>query len=202
MDRKTDIIIEANKLFFQKDFEKVSLNEIALNLGITKGGIYHYFDSKQTLLEEVMRFNFKMIEEVAFKSISESTNTKEAIFNFFNVGEMAQEIEDYASEQTGISSISNEAEKYYYFIFNIAIKNEGSKKEIKQLYQKSIDLIATILKKGQLEGDVKESLDADIVALQFVALLEGLMLFEVFNVGDLKEKAKLIITQLWEQIKK
>jgi AcrR family transcriptional regulator len=46
-----DILKEANRLFFDKGYKKVTVDEIASNLSISKKTIYKYFDSKQDLLE-------------------------------------------------------------------------------------------------------------------------------------------------------
>lgn len=202
MDRKTEIIIEANRLFFLKDYEKVSLNEIAKNLGITKGGIYHYFESKQTLLAEVMRFNFSLIEKIAFQNINESTTAYEAIRSFFGIRQMTERMDMLTTEETGLPLMTGDIEKFYYFIFNLTLKNKNLKEEVSQIYQRSVDLLAAIMKRGQRNGEVKESLEADIIALQFVALLEGIMLFNAFQVGNLDQNLEVLIEQLWKQIKK
>ena len=59
----------AFKLFLKKGFADVSLNEIIKESGITTGGFYYHFDSKDTLLVEVIKkyifnyFNFT-IEQI------------------------------------------------------------------------------------------------------------------------------------------
>jgi AcrR family transcriptional regulator len=52
--RKGEIIQAAQKLFLAKGYEKVSLQEVMDLLNIAKGTIYHYFDSKEDLLEAVV----------------------------------------------------------------------------------------------------------------------------------------------------
>ena len=47
-----DIIKEANRLFFDKGYKKVTVDEIASNLSISKKTIYKYYESKQDLLEK------------------------------------------------------------------------------------------------------------------------------------------------------
>jgi AcrR family transcriptional regulator len=53
-DRKSEIIHAASKLFLKKDYEKTTMQDIMNALGIAKGTIYHYFDSKEKLLEAVI----------------------------------------------------------------------------------------------------------------------------------------------------
>src|SRR5579863_1939083 len=52
--RKREIIKAAAKLFLTKEYEKTTLQDVMKYLGIAKGTIYHYFDSKEALLEAVV----------------------------------------------------------------------------------------------------------------------------------------------------
>jgi AcrR family transcriptional regulator len=47
-----DILKEANKLFFDKGYKKVTVDQLASNLSISKKTIYKYYESKQDLLEK------------------------------------------------------------------------------------------------------------------------------------------------------
>lgn len=53
--RKDSIIKTAEKLFFEKGYGETSIQDILDALSISKGGFYHYFDSKNALLEEICR---------------------------------------------------------------------------------------------------------------------------------------------------
>ena len=53
--RRTQILDAAEKLFFERGYEQTSIQDILDALSISKGGFYHYFDSKIALLEEICR---------------------------------------------------------------------------------------------------------------------------------------------------
>jgi len=53
-DRREEIIRAARELFESKDYDKSTMQDIMEKLGIAKGTIYHYFQSKQALLEAVV----------------------------------------------------------------------------------------------------------------------------------------------------
>jgi AcrR family transcriptional regulator len=44
---------EATRLFAERGFESTSVQEIVAAAGVTKGAMYHYFDSKDDLLHEI-----------------------------------------------------------------------------------------------------------------------------------------------------
>lgn len=51
---KTRIIAAAHALFSKKGYEKTSVNEIIMKLGISKGAFYHYFRSKDDVLDTII----------------------------------------------------------------------------------------------------------------------------------------------------
>lgn len=53
--RKEAIMRTAEKLFFEKGYGDTSIQDILDAMSISKGGFYHYFDSKNALLEEICR---------------------------------------------------------------------------------------------------------------------------------------------------
>ena len=53
-DRRDEIIKAARELFETKDYDKSTMQDIMGKLNIAKGTIYHYFKSKQALLEAVV----------------------------------------------------------------------------------------------------------------------------------------------------
>ena len=51
--KKNQILDAAEKLFFEKGYEQTSIQDILDALSLSKGGFYHYFDSKQSMLGEI-----------------------------------------------------------------------------------------------------------------------------------------------------
>lgn len=60
---KRDIISAAYRLFTAQGFAKTSMADIASACGLLKGSIYHYFDSKESLIETVLQ------SSLAYKSL-------------------------------------------------------------------------------------------------------------------------------------
>lgn len=52
-----DMILEvASRLFLTKGYEKTTISDIINGLdGLTKGAMYHYFDSKEEIFDEVVK---------------------------------------------------------------------------------------------------------------------------------------------------
>jgi AcrR family transcriptional regulator len=63
------LVAEATRLFAEKGFDRVAVQEIVDAAGVTKGAMYHYFGSKDDLLHEiygrVLRMQTERLEAVA-----------------------------------------------------------------------------------------------------------------------------------------
>jgi AcrR family transcriptional regulator len=53
-ERREEIITMAQQMFLDLEYEKTSLNDIVKALGVAKGTVYHYFKSKEELLDAVV----------------------------------------------------------------------------------------------------------------------------------------------------
>ncbi|WP_240837609.1 TetR/AcrR family transcriptional regulator [Acidaminobacter sp. JC074] len=50
--------------FFDKGFDNSSLRKIALGAGITPGNLYHYFDNKEALYEEIVGSAYRKLNKI------------------------------------------------------------------------------------------------------------------------------------------
>ncbi len=50
-ERRSEPITCAQKLFYTKGYESTSVSDIVTEVGAAKGTFYHYFESKQAILE-------------------------------------------------------------------------------------------------------------------------------------------------------
>jgi len=64
--RRAEICRTAAQIFRDRGFDATSVSDIARALGLTKAGLYHYFESKEALLFEIMSFGLDRVrDEVA-----------------------------------------------------------------------------------------------------------------------------------------
>lgn len=53
-ERRSEFITAAQTLFYSKGYESTSVNDLINAVGVSKGAFYHYFDSKQAVLESLV----------------------------------------------------------------------------------------------------------------------------------------------------
>jgi len=64
--RKSELLDCAQELFFERGYENTTVNDVIAKAGVSKGGFYHYFESKEALLEALAeRLAREGVERVA-----------------------------------------------------------------------------------------------------------------------------------------
>jgi AcrR family transcriptional regulator len=61
-DTKSAILMKAATLFSTKGYVETSMSDLAEELGLSKAAIYHHFDSKESLLRDLMDSTFNELD--------------------------------------------------------------------------------------------------------------------------------------------
>ena len=63
IDSRQEILRTAARLFQQRGYDATSMNDVAASLKLSKGGLYHHFQSKDEILFEIMNHAMDITEE-------------------------------------------------------------------------------------------------------------------------------------------
>lgn len=174
---KTNILSAAKKLFKQNGIDKTTMDDMALEAGISKSTIYVYFKSKDEIYNEIV-YEYFLILRDSFEKISKKNMTFE---------EMCYAI---CFELVGFR------EKYpIYFevlLSTISIKEKDFKKYpiLKKIYDtgENINLIiSTILEKGKKENVIREDINIIETTLILYSAICGFIV-TTFNKKEYFEK--------------
>jgi len=61
--RRAEICRTAAQIFRDRGFDATSVSDVARALGMTKAGLYHYFESKEALLFEIMTYGLDRVRD-------------------------------------------------------------------------------------------------------------------------------------------
>ena len=70
--RRDEILRAATDLFSEKGYHEVTMEEIAEEMGVSKGTIYNYFSSKENLYLEILKGSFEAIEALLHEEVENS----------------------------------------------------------------------------------------------------------------------------------
>jgi AcrR family transcriptional regulator len=175
------------------------MNEIAARTGVTKGGIYHYFESKEHLFREALGYiteRMKKWSNSQFRSVSSAKDLLAALFS--SIGSMNMAFSRIAGESTGQHPYS-----FLEILINAARKDEGVKREMEAIYSQTRENITKILLHAREEGEIRDDIDCQALAFQINALIEGTVLLSVLDeTFDLEAIGELMYRNIWRMIER
>ena len=93
------IVVTAARLFVEKGYEQTSVQDILDATGLSKGGLYHHFKSKEQILDAVMQRRIQYVNK-RFQELIRNTpgkNAKEKLKKI--LGQLAADAETHALDQ-------------------------------------------------------------------------------------------------------
>lgn len=198
MDTKERILAIAMEMFFTMEYGKVTLKAIAEAAGVTKGGIYHYFDSKDHLLQEALKFSFSAIMSQMGTMLQEDMSAEQVIRSWFDFEKM---MGSYASTFTGENATENMLQ-FMYLMLTAVRKSDDIRKLFGDIYLESIEMVENIFIKAQENGEIRQDLEPKGIALLMITSFEGATLLGGLTEGfEITTLGKDMFETFWSQIK-
>ena len=176
---REQIIRQALISFAAHDYEGVSLNDIAESLNITKGGIYHYFSSKDELFREAVYFIFGQIEMSIDEAAFEGAAARDIISPFFDLKSLSAEY----SKTLGVDVMAD-YKSVVYLMFTALKKFPETVESLRQTYAGIIKTIEVFLAAAAERGEIKRDLDFEALSFLISAYIEGGMLLGGIGVAE------------------
>ena len=203
MDTKVRIMETAFKLFLKKGFADVSLNEIIKESDITTGGFYYHFNSKDTLLVEVInKYIFSYFSSI-IKQIRKCKGTPKEKLKaviLLIVGD------DSTINET--TQLCEGAEKIDYrtlhlLLFEGVQKYEIISKHYTEFYYDLHEFIKEVINDGMAQGLIRDDIDSTELSLTIQTIMVGTVLMWIgMPEMPLGKRMESNIDQLWSFIKK
>jgi len=85
LDTREKILKTAGRLFSQRGYFGVSMDEIAKEVGVAKSALYYHFENKEALCKELMEDSVKELKKEIKGVLEEGYTPMDAIFNLIRV---------------------------------------------------------------------------------------------------------------------
>ena len=79
VDSRQEILRTAARLFQQRGYDATSMNDVAAALKLSKGGLYHHFQSKDEILFEIMSHAMEITQERVVNAVSVIADPEERL---------------------------------------------------------------------------------------------------------------------------
>ena len=163
MEVRDRILEESTKQFFQFGIRNITMDDIAVSLGISKRTVYETFKDKGELVQSCIEKLTKLHDKRSAEVVSGSENVIEAIFVFMREGIKAM---------NAVNPVFfKDLEKLFPSLW---------KKLESESISKRFDLSSKLLRKGIAEGLFRNDLNVEIIAKLFHAQMNILIDESVF----------------------
>jgi TetR/AcrR family transcriptional regulator, fatty acid metabolism regulator protein len=185
-DRRRQILDAAVRVFARQGFNDCRVSDIAREANVAYGLVYHYFDSKDQVLNElfVERWSLLLqaIEEVHGRSIP-ARRKLDAAAGFI------------------IDSYRHDPELMKVIIIEVTrAANSFTRTHLPEIRQ-AYDLIAKIVRDAQAQGEFRDDVDPDFASMWFYGAIEQLLTGWVFEIipdgeGDFDRAREMVVATI------
>ena len=182
VQKRRDIAMSCNDLLLEKGIKKLTVSEVAITAGVSKGSIYDYFLNKEDIVFEIIRSHISDYQSDLNKKLNPNATTREKVFFLFDF--LLSENEEFkkhqniykeyisinlSGENKNMCSFNNECGDFFKSVITLFIEEGISKNELKK---ESLLLVNGLLavEKGflvihwtenrEIKNDFKEFLNA------------------------------------------
>jgi len=171
--RRNDIIKVSRKLFADKDFDKVSMEEIAKKVGLGKGTLYLYFKNKESLYFAVVLKGIRIWAEIVKEEVNKENGGLKRLISYGNANRgFSNKYPDYFRLLYSPTSIKKQ------FDMDKMTSSEEFQ-EVRELFKEIISVGIDSIQKGIDEGEIRPDVDPTEAAILLSVIYNGKA-----NMGD------------------
>ena len=171
--RQNDIINAARKLLADKDFDEVSMDEIAREVGLGKSTLYLYFKNKESLYFAIVLRGIRIWDEMIKEEVKKGNTGLEKLKLYGNANkEFSDKYPDYFRLLYSPTSIKKQ--------FDMDKMNSSEEfREVRELFKEIMFVGIDSIQKGIDEGEIKPDVDPVEAAILLSVIFNGKV-----NMGD------------------
>jgi len=195
---KEKILKIAFKLFLERGFLEVSINQLIKEVGMTKKCFYNYFESKHQLIcEAVEKFLFPRFEDIILIADEHNEVPKKKLLKIF---QKYSETESYLKNNFNIDKIN------YRLITFLTVegieKYQLMTKHIVDFHNRLLEKIESVIEEGKRLGQISSTVVSKSTAMYTISSLQSSIVLWVMNQNiDIKDLFETSFMYLWNSIK-
>jgi AcrR family transcriptional regulator len=168
---RQQIIDAAARLFASKGFNGTSMSDLASATGLTKGAFYHHFENKDALFFAVIQSVREKWRDAVGIEVAQAHNALDQIMILLdNHARLLRQEPTLCLVMHGLTSEMEDTNPSYLAA-------------LQSVYGDMIAFIEGIIRTGQAMRQVRDDVDARLIALNIVGLLRGVSCFGIL--GDM-----------------
>lgn len=180
---RENILDAALQIFSRRGYAAASLREIIESIGVSKGGFYHHFATKEILFVGVVERILSGLNEGIVQS-ADSDRSFEERLRFLFVSPLLRN------------------EGYLGLLVDGVRSSEYVRTRVGEMLRDVLRRCERLLQEGQQLGLVRDMIDCGAWAVQIVSTMEGaFLLASLGGMSNLRESLNRMYEQTWRSIK-
>jgi AcrR family transcriptional regulator len=165
-EARSRILKAAQAAFSEKGYDQATMEDIAHKLGVSKGALYLYFNSKEQLFEKITEERQHKLRETLRASLKDGA-----------LVECTKEFFDAVIDQQDKYNISLTFE-----VISEAARNDALRAILLEDYDKRLRILSEFLHEQQEQGLIRDDVDVHSLSLGISALFNGLMMSHILGI--------------------
>lgn len=195
-DSKEHIIAVSCKLFLQKSFKEVTMNELVRESGMSKGAFYHYFKSKEDLFLAVLEFFFTTVHSFHYGNFS-----KNSLYEFYH--DYSKNVESLTRKFIPLlkdDDTDNDLTMNYFTLAFDALKLFPDFRN-KMLESQAVEsqMWTDSIRRAKMSGEIRTNIPDDKLAEMFIHMGDGTAMHMVMEGTYLTLMVKPVI-EYWDSL--
>ncbi len=172
-EKRRVILDAAVRVFAQQGFHTCRVSDIADEAGVAYGLVYHYFSSKEEILDTLFLERWDLMLEAIAEADAQQRSPREKL---------------YAIAAFIVDSYRYDPELMKVIIVEVTrAANTFGRTHLAKI-REAYDKIAEIVDRGQAEGVFRQEIDPPFAALAFYGLIEQVLTAWIFDAEPVEEQ--------------
>ena len=157
--RREQILSAARRCFIESGYHPTRMDDIARAAGLSKGGVYFHFKSKQEVFESLVDEEFQ-----AYMRFLEEVTSGSAL--------VAEKMQNIAAHYMEYFNAAPDAPRFFIVMGEMALRDEALASKLLEMQTAFIVQVSKLIDQGVAEGMLRPT-DSRTVAALLKALLDG-----------------------------
>ena len=152
------IVEAAQQVFSKKGYHDTTMDDVAERVGVSKGALYQYFESKEDLYRAMLDAGFSELTDLLKSTALGGGSFSETCQAFFD-------------------SLTSDSSRlgFSFEVISEASRNPALAKVVRENYRETVKVVEECLEGWRREGSLRKDVDIHRVVEGLVALYDGLM---------------------------
>lgn len=203
-ETKERILSIALYYFIKKPYTEVTMSEILKASGLSKGGFYHHFESKEMLYHEVVdHFVLGTFLTEYGHFTSNPYNLSFCEFVPVYIKSTLEHLIELADTRLSEFKLKMEEVNLYIVMFDMMKHYKGFDKILETLHESEVIMFKALIDKAKENGEIKKEIDSLSLANHVHTLMHGICVLAMLDEGmeNIESKIKRHFNDLYQLIK-